>query len=241
MNFNTGTAHLVEITRFLLNDPATAANNQFSDQEIKDAINFAYMDVTSIITAASPGYFVKSSFADTVALQEYYAYPSDFSKAIEIVIEYDGLNIDTDTTAEPTLLNQTTYSNLDRHQRAGTDDIYLWAPSHAGHFSIYPRVATGDAGTKSIKFVFEYEPAYLSADGDAPDFPAQHHHILPVKAASFLLLSRNLPVGDLMTREAVLTGALISTVTTRTVQSDQFPSSAFDSVYHPMSNQGVAS
>jgi hypothetical protein len=42
MLFNSGTPSLIGYTRFLVNDPTTAASQMFSAQEVKDAINDAY-------------------------------------------------------------------------------------------------------------------------------------------------------------------------------------------------------
>ena len=81
------------MTRFLVNDPTTAASQQFTDQEVQDAINQAYFEILGTIASWSTEVHIKTSAADTVADQQLYALPTDFGYMKEVIVDYDGNNL----------------------------------------------------------------------------------------------------------------------------------------------------
>jgi hypothetical protein len=76
MLFNSGTPSLIGYTRFLVNDPTTAASQMFSAQEVKDAINYAYQVLVDEGRLQETGVGEKRTYSTTVADQLFYSLPT---------------------------------------------------------------------------------------------------------------------------------------------------------------------
>jgi len=235
---NSGNPSLRGSVRFLLNDPSTAANNMYSDQEIDDGINLSYFDVYNDIIAAEPSWFYETSFADTVVDQVFYAKATDMNQFLEIAIDYDGKNIDTDTTTSPTRLQRVSYRQLRAAADASATNVNYWAPFKE-HIAVHP--AVGIAGTSSLRAIFIVEPTALSDDTDEPIIPFPQHKLITIRASIYLLSARHLDDAALRIQEIRLTQQMFNTISPDRGDSPQFPSAAGQSVYVPVGKQGVGS
>ena len=198
MLFNSGNPALLGFTRFLVGDPATAASPQYTDQEVKDAINVAYFEMLGKVGGWSPDTHVKTATVDSVASQQLYALPSDFTWMKEVLVDYEGNNLLTGADTSAKRLNNVDHNLLEANYRASASSIWLYSMHHE-HFEIYPAVTT--AGTNSVQITYGYEPAALSGDTDPPVIiPTQFHQMICYLAATHLKAARDLSFGQLYNR-----------------------------------------
>jgi len=151
--FNSGNPNLLDYTRFLVNDPTTAASTQYTTQEVKDAVNLSYFDILAQIKSWDPTVFQKISYANTINSQKYYLLPSGFVKLRSLYIDHEGKNLSSDTTATRQKYDLVDLNVLDQEDEAGTSGIYLVALLHQ-NFAIYP--TTNEGGTSSMELTYEF-------------------------------------------------------------------------------------
>ncbi len=221
MLFNSGNPNLVDYTRFIVGDPTTAASTQYTDQEVKDAINIAYLNLVGLIKTIDDTPFLKKSYTDTVKDQDSYTLPGDFFQMSSVFIQLDGKDLTLPTTQDATEYSPIDINLLHSHQQAGTSDIYIYSIKH-NQIEIYPTVKT--PGTNALLLIYQYSPVKLSADTDAPQIiPEEYHDLIALEAAITLRLARDLSVNTLATLAQLKRRELVSAITLRGAEGeDQF-------------------
>ncbi len=205
MLFNSGNPSLVGRTRHYANDPSTAANPRFADQEVKDAINVRYLELRDLIAVSDDGTARKRAYADGVAVDSpddhFYSLPADFVRRLRVEISSTAKDLSTTlpgSDPDIVVLEPIAYdAALDFYYKSEGTESARYVFRHDMHFGISPPLTATEAGTKSIRITYEASTTLLSGDTDEPDLPRPHHDVIALGAAMDLLAGQGLPVNDL--------------------------------------------
>jgi hypothetical protein len=225
-------------TRFLLNDPATAANNLYSDAELLVAINRAYRQVTGVIRRHSPGYFQKLGYASSSTSSFQYSIPSDMVRLLRLRVDATGADLSANPGSNTAEIVQYVPTEVYHNYQSAGSGTRIWTGFHN---AVLIAPAFSVAATNSIEFWYEYSPAALSADTNSPDFAEHYHDVLPPLAARFALISKNLDP-SLMDQEAngILQQMIIDLKSIGT-ETQQFRTALHrDENYYATSGDGVS-
>lgn len=197
MLFNSGTPSLVSQAHEYAGDPTGGPQSLFgasSSQLVKNAINFAYMEMRVMGQLKDVGVAVKRTYATTVAGQIFYQIPADADKLKMVEIETGGQDLTTVaiTSASIVVLEPKEEDVAMKLYNAGdvTSTIYLFI--HDQHFGIVSPPIAGSVGSNAMRLTYEAASAALSGDTDEPDIPRNHHELIAVKAAIRLLITREM-------------------------------------------------
>jgi hypothetical protein len=198
MLFNSGTPSLIGYTRFLVNDPTTAASQMFSAQEVKDAINDAYQVLVDEGRLQETGVGEKRTYSTTVADQLFYSLPNDYMKMITVEIETNGNDLTTsgsNTRFLSPLASDTALEGYEKGFYTETDYYFI----HGENFGIVSPPSTG--GANAIRLTYEGHSIALSADADEPIIRDPYQKLICYDAAIILKAAVDLVIPpDLMRR-----------------------------------------
>ncbi len=204
MNFGPDTADpstptLQSETRRILNDESTASSQQWSTADVKNCINLEYDSLRAVLGTMSQGWTLKTTLINTVADTVNHTLPTDFVGAELVLVEPDGKDIDSDSTAAPIPLEPTTPEIGARMYETGdltASKFWYIAEGDDGEEWIRVIAPPGTGGTNALKIYYRSSSTYMSASGDAPLIPAPWHEVLSYGAALRLLVARSMPLGD---------------------------------------------
>jgi hypothetical protein len=207
MLLNSGNPSLLGQSRLYANDPSTAANTMWTDQQHKDQINVHYLQLRALARRPDRGWCRKRAYADGVAVDtpddHFYSLPADFVGRLRVEISTNGSNLSTTLpSSDPAIkvLEPAHYDvALDAYNTdTGTSPRYVFI--HDQHFGISPPLSSAEAGTKSIRITCEASSTLLTGDADEPDLNRDFHYLLALGAAMDLRMTRGLEMADLERR-----------------------------------------
>jgi hypothetical protein len=156
----------------------------WTEQEVKNAINDAYMILMDEARLQETGYGRKRTYSNSVADQLYYDLPDDFMKVVDVEIDVDG-NALSASGSNPIFLkpiSATTgfegyekgiYTNTEFYTIHSNDYIAIFAPPSSG-------------GSSAIRLTYEAHSSTLSNDTDEPTFRDPYHYLICYEAAAVL-------------------------------------------------------
>eukprot|EP00919_Chromeraceae_sp_WS-2016_P022165 GHVR01052742.1.p1 GENE.GHVR01052742.1~~GHVR01052742.1.p1 ORF type:complete len:252 (+),score=38.98 GHVR01052742.1:750-1505(+) len=207
MQFVTGNPNLVTFTQRLAGQSADASGTLFATQETKDVINLAYEELWGQAKRMDMGWGVEVAYANSVANQVYYAQPTDVSgRLVTVAIDLDGNDLSdksASATRSPTYPKPSTQNVALQGWESGsltTEGGWYFVQTTVGATEIGIVAPPTTGGTSSIEFVYEEDLTYLSADGDKPVIPEDHHQLIAYMAAQTLRIFIGLPFDDLRQR-----------------------------------------
>ena len=200
MLFNSGDQSLVSYTRFLINDPSTAASNLFSDTEVKNAVNDAYMVFMDEARLQESGIGRKRPYSTTVADQLYYQLPSDFMKVTAIEIDTNGNDLSASTGSTSNFLKPIAadagFQGYENGIYTNTEFYFIHSNDY---FAVIAPPSTG--GSNAIRLTYEAHNSLLSNDTDEPIIRDPYQYLIALDAAIILKSSMDLVLPpDLMSR-----------------------------------------
>ena len=201
MLFNSGTPSLVGWTRALVGDPATAASEQWDDTtEVKPAINRAYLDLREISRSYGMDQTTKRAYADAVASQIYYQRPTDIVRLRALELSDNGSNLSTATPAAANILYPKPWP-AEKALQAYNSEVITAVGERFGlqddHFFIVAPPTSTQAGTNTIRILYESSTSELSGDTDEPELFRPYHDLICYRAAVQLKLMRDMDASDI--------------------------------------------
>lgn len=191
---------LTYFTRFLLGDPVTAASEQWSEADIKAAINREYQSLREIARQFGLGATTKRTYATGVASQIYYQRPADIVKLEAVEVSNTGSNLATATVAAADILYPQPWPAEKALQAYNTrilTDVAERFFLQDDHIGILAPITSTQAGTNSIRLLYEASTTELSADSDEPEIPRPYHDLICYRAAVVLKVMRGQDASDL--------------------------------------------
>ena len=206
MLFNSGDDSLVAWTRALVGDLPTTAPQWDTTTEIKIAVNRAYLDLREIARSFGMDATTKRSYADAVASQIYYQKPADIVKLQAVEVSNDGTNLATGSPSSENILYPKPWpaeKALQSYNLESTTEVGSYFFLQDDHFGIVAPPTSTQAGTNTIRILYEASTTELSNDADEPDIFRPYQDLICYRAAIQLKLMRDMEAGDLaaMARE----------------------------------------
>lgn len=182
---------MVSYTRFLVNDPSTAASQMWSDQEVKNAINDAVYLLADEARLQETGIRRNRTYTTTVADQIFYQLPDDYTKVVAVEIDVDGNDLSTSgSTAK--WLDPIAYDIGFEGYETGIYTTPQYYTIHANDYiAILAPPSTG--GTNALRLTYEKHAGTLTDDDDEPGaIPRPYHYLICYEAAAALKGSADL-------------------------------------------------
>jgi hypothetical protein len=201
VQFVSGTSPaLVGRAAMLAGESSAAAGTLYPEQEVKDAVNQAYLELWTQARQRDSEYGTARAFFNTTAdgIAVDISSLSIEGEITDVAVELDGKDLSTDSAASWTYLKPSTVDVALRGYRAGsitTTEFYVYLKSDSDQkLNILAPPSTG--GTNSCMVRYQGALTALSADTDAPILPLAHHDAICYKAAVELRMSRDLEYQD---------------------------------------------
>lgn len=186
---------------------AETSGANFTDAEVKTALNEEYDFIISHLATVNEEYFAKQLLTKTTGSSPY-AFPEDFLKLISIEYLTDG----------SILWTPVPYVELDRREY-----MINWRSWFRGEAVVHYYII-GDnfylvpepvaSGTDNLRMVYGYMPPLLDTDDDTPAFPRVYHEAIEIGATNRLRTSlREPPIDE--GQYARITSSLFTTAAPR--------------------------
>ena len=188
MLFNSGTPSLFSLAARYSGDPrSVSANDLYPEQEIKDALNLAYVELMGKAKMRALDLGNKRCYTDSVKDQVFYQKPDDFEDFVSVEIAADGSDLSSVSPnaeiAIPDILNgREGLLAFENDSLSASNQTLLWVFEHGeDHYGITPPPDT--AGTNSIRLTYKASTVHLSGNTDEPFIPRDYQELISLKAA----------------------------------------------------------
>jgi hypothetical protein len=198
MLFNSGTPSLLSHTRFLVNDPSSVASQLFTDPEVKNAINDAYLLLIDEARLQETGTLEKRTYSTSVADQLFYSLPNDYMKMITVEVDTNGSDLSASGSNATFLKPIASDTGLEGYEKGLYDNTEFYF-IHGNEFAVIKPPATG--GSNAIRLTYEGHGTALSGDTDEPVIRDPYQYLICMDAAIILKSAVDLTVApELMQR-----------------------------------------
>lgn len=177
-----------------LDDPN---GSYFTSSNLNLRLNLAMWELQKRLISANKEYFTICVKTSTVANQRAYALPSDFMQ----VVRLEWYETGTSLTSLPNKIESMT-----PNQR----DLLVSVTGSPQYYTLARAASAGGANTielwplpdriVEVHLEYNYQTAFMSADGDIPDMPLQFHEYIPILATRDCLIKDGRPIAPIETK-----------------------------------------
>lgn len=217
MQFVSGTSPaLTGRSSMLAGESSAAAGTLYPLQEVKDAVNQAYLELWTEARQRTSEYGTTIAYFNTVADTSAVSISTLTidGEITQVAVELDGKDLENDSTATWTYLDPSTVDVAERGTNEGSitaTRFYVYVKSSGTQaIAMYASPTTG--GTQSLAVRYQAGLTALSGDTDEPILPVAHHDAICWKAAVELRMSRDLDYQDQLAKALQLERAFLSHV-----------------------------
>lgn len=177
--------------RSLVYDSVDDPNGSYFTSTIVNLrLNLAMWELQKRLISANKEYFLSCVKTNTVSAQQAYSLPTDFYQVVRL--EY--YEVGTSATSLSNKIMPITPNQRDLvGSVTGDPQFYSLSKNNLLLWPIPNRIV-------EMHLEYNYQVAFMSADGDIPDMPLQYHEYIPILATRDCLIKDGRPIAPIETK-----------------------------------------